>query len=343
MEKSLGTAGGRTRFDTSLEHWHSKLLGETWRRRGAPPKRCRAHPMAAPDGSPQWPLSRRRRSRKCSRTALRVHRRWWAPLSVELLPVAAEPTSTVQEVLADGTTSASQAVGAALADSVELLPVAAEPKSTVQEVLADGTTSASQAVGAALADSVELLPSNVQEDVAEPRRKPCEMLMRACWWLLVATAYALCYGVCYGVYFGRGRLQCGGTVYDFSRHTLAEISIGAGPFLLRLVQSLAKDVVMKLCRKVTGARGDGVGLYEALCILPSAAGDEDIVRRAGWERIVGRSGAQAEPLFWLFTGGEDKDGGGDDDGADDVAPPPQSTWEQAREARKLTHNQVSRE
>ena len=45
----------------------------------------------------------------------------------------------------------------------------------------------------------------------------------------------------------------------------------------------------------------------------------------------------------VFTGKEDEGDGGDDDGADAVAPPPQSTWEEAREARKLTQHQVSRE
>ena len=40
----------------------------------------------------------------------------------------------------------------------------------------------------------------------------------------------------------------------------------------------------------------------------------------------------------VFTAGEDEGEGGDA-----VAPPPQSTWEEAREARKLTQHQVSRE
>eukprot|EP01046_Picozoa_sp_COSAG06_P050614 COSAG06_NODE_8059_length_2286_cov_1.889346_5_plen_181_part_01 len=181
-------------------------------------------------------------------------------------------------------------------------------------------------MGAALAGAVELLPDDLQEDVAELRRKPGEMLARACRWLLVATAYvavsgALCYGV-FQLYFGRGRLQCGGTVLDDdSRHALETLIGAAG---------------VTLCRKITGARGDGVGLGAALLTLPSTAGDEDIVRRAGWERIVGRSGAQAGPLFSLllltnhttvytshittvFTGGEDEGEGGDA-----VAPPPQS-------------------
>ena len=189
-------------------------------------------------------------------------------------------------------------------------PVAAEPTPTptVQDVLAGGlggglerTTSASQAVGAALAGAVELLPDDLQEDVAELRRKPGEMLARACRWLLVAMAYvavsgALCYGV-FQLYFGRGRLQCGGTVLDDdSRHAL-ETLIGAAPIQLRSVLLGAAGVT--LCRKVTGARGDGVGLGAALLTLPSAAGDEDIVRRAGWERIVG-NGAQTGPVISLL-------------------------------------------
>jgi hypothetical protein len=276
--------------------------------------------------------------------------------------VAAQPTSTVQEVLADGTTSASQAVGAALADSVELLPVAAQPTSTVQEVLANGTTSASQAVGAAHADSVELLPSDLQEDVAELQRKPCEMLAPACRWLLYFVVIGALYYGLFQLYFGR--LQCPND--DDIRHWL-ETVIGWGRLLL--YSALWSSPVEWFVRWGTGARGDGLGLGMALITMPSAAGDEDIVRRAGWERIVGRSGAQAEPLFWIllvdlltntqpftktrgehpsqhgavFTGIEDMDGGGGDDGADDVAPPPQSTWEEAREARKLTCRQVSRE
>ena len=195
-------------------------------------------------------------------------------------------------------------------------PVGAEPTPTVQDVLAGGpggglerTTSASPTVGGAaalrlsIAGAVELLPDDLQEDVAELRRKPGEMLARACRWLLVAMAYvavsgALCYGV-FQLYFGRGRLQCGGTVLDDdSRHAL-ETLIGAAPIQLRSVLLGAAGVT--LCRKVTGARGDGVGLGAALLTLPSAAGDEDIVRRAGWERIVGNGAQTGTVISLLFS------------------------------------------
>jgi hypothetical protein len=196
-------------------------------------------------------------------------------------------------------------------DTADEPSAATEPTPTVQDVLAGGlgsglgrTASASQSVvGAAalrlsLAGAVELLPSDLQEDVAEIQRQPGGMLVRACRWLLVAMVYvvvsgALCYGV-FQLYFGSGRLQWGGTVLDVdSRHAL-ETLIGAAPIQLRTM--LLGAAAATLCRKVTGARGDGVGLGAALLTVPSAAaGDEDIVRRAGWERIVGRSGAQTGP------------------------------------------------
>ena len=189
--------------------------------------------------------------------------------------------------------------------------VATEPTPTVQDVLAGGLGSGLERTARptvdpaglrlSLAGAVELLPSDLQEDVAEIQRKPGGMLVRACRWLLVALVYvvvsgALCYGV-FQLYFGRGRLQCGGTVLDDdSRHAL-ETLIGAAPIQLRSVLLGAAGVT--LCRKVTGARGDGVGLGAALLTLPSAAGDEDIVRRAGWERIVG-NGAQTGPVISLL-------------------------------------------
>eukprot|EP01046_Picozoa_sp_COSAG06_P021473 COSAG06_NODE_1616_length_8924_cov_9.604419_5_plen_351_part_00 len=188
--------------------------------------------------------------------------------------------------------------------------VATEPTPTVQDVLAGGlgsglertarpTVGAASALRLSLAGAVELLPDDLQEDVAEIQRKPGGMLVRACRWLFVASVYvvasgALCYGV-FQLYFGRGRLQCGGTVLDDkSRHAL-ETLIGAAPIQLR--STLLGAAGVTLCRKVTGARGDGVGLGSALLTVPSAAGDEEIVGRAGWERIVGRSGAQTGPLF----------------------------------------------
>ena len=196
-------------------------------------------------------------------------------------------------------------------DTADEPSVATDPTPTVQDVLAGGLGSglertARPTVGAAalrlsLAGAVELLPSDLQEDVAKIQRQPGGMLVRACRWLLVAMVYvvvsgALCYGV-FQLYFGSGRLQCGGTVLDDdSRHAL-ETLIGAAPIQLRSVLLGAAGVT--LCRKVTGARGDGVGLGAALLTLPSAAGDEDIVRRAGWERIVG-NGAQTGPVISLL-------------------------------------------
>jgi hypothetical protein len=96
---------------------------------------------------------------------------------------------------------------------------------------------------------------------------------------------------------------------DASRHLL-ETLIGAAPAQARTV--LLTGVFMTLCRKVTQARDQGVSLATALLVL-SSDGNAETIQRAGWEAIVGVSGASSTT---------------------------QSTWDEAREARKLTQRQA---
>eukprot|EP01045_Picozoa_sp_COSAG04_P042483 COSAG04_NODE_13442_length_606_cov_0.710059_1_plen_161_part_01 len=92
-----------------------------------------------------------------------------------------------------------------------------------------------------------------------------------------------------------------------------ETFIGALPVQLRSV--LLGAVATTLCRKITAARNqDGSSLAVALLVV-GTDGDADTIQRAGWDAIVG-------------------------DVADKGGSNPQSSWTQAREARKLTQRQA---
>ena len=95
---------------------------------------------------------------------------------------------------------------------------------------------------------------------------------------------------------------------------LIETELGALPAQLRLL--FLTWLGWKACRKLSGFESDaGVPLTQALLVgRGSALGNAP---PAGWDAIVGPSGAD-----------------------DAVETPPQSTWVQAREARKLTQRQA---
>ena len=192
----------------------------------------------------------------------------------------------------------------------------AETSSVVESVFSSGLglrrDPTADLVGAGAAPT--LLPADLRESYAEVRRKPGSALIRVCRWLMVVMTYALVgvgmYQAMFQLYFGDMQLQrCEGLAVDASRHWI-ETFIGAIPAQARAV--LLTGVFMTLCRKMTQARDQGVGLTTALLVVGSD-GNAETIRRAGWEAIVGLSGASSTA---------------------------QSTWDEAREARKLTQRQA---
>eukprot|EP01043_Picozoa_sp_COSAG02_P027238 COSAG02_NODE_1598_length_11761_cov_15.902418_5_plen_584_part_00 len=160
----------------------------------------------------------------------------------------------------------------------------------------------------------KLLPYDLRESYAEVRRKPGNALIWVCRWLMVVTTYVLVgagiYQAMFQLYFDDMQLQrCEGWAVDASRHWI-ETFIGAVPAQARTV--LLTAAFMSLCRKMTQARDQGVSLTTALLVVGSD-GNAETIRCAGWEAIVDLSGASN-------TG--------------------QSTWDEAREARKLTQRQA---
>ena len=183
-------------------------------------------------------------------------------------------------------------------------------------VLTDDELTAQQEAAAAVANNPYAnlagitVPQDIRESMAELRRPTGQL--RACRWLLVAAAYSLAgAGLCYGMwelYFGSSQMSCDHAVLSASRHA-AETFIGALPVQLRSV--LLGAVATKLCQKITAARNqDGSSLAVALLVV-GTDGDADTIQRAGWDAIVG-------------------------DATDKGGSNPQSSWTQAREARKLT-------
>ena len=188
----------------------------------------------------------------------------------------------------------------------------AETSSVVESVFSSGLglrrDPTADLVGAGAAPT--LLPADLRESYAEVRRKPGSALIRVCRWLMVVMTYALVgvgmYQAMFQLYFGDVQLQrCEGLAVDASRHWI-ETLIGAAPAQARTV--LLSAVLMTLCRKMTQARDQGVGLTTALLVVGSD-GNAETIRRAGWEAIVGLSVASSTA---------------------------QSTWDEACEARKLT-------
>ena len=162
----------------------------------------------------------------------------------------------------------------------------------------------------------ELLPQDLQENYYESRHKPGATALRASLALLSASSVVVAIIAlplaAYRLYgFDQLELQCTSDVADESRHAI-ETAIGAAPIQLRSM--LIGFVAVKLCRKFTGARGDGIGLARALFTMPSAEGDAAVLSNAGWEAIVGR---------WIFVADAQQ----------------QPNWEQVRDARKLTQQQ----
>ena len=164
--------------------------------------------------------------------------------------------------------------------------------------------------------AAELLPQDLQEDYYESRHKPGTTALRASLALLSASSVVVAVialpWAAYRLYgFDQLELHCENDVADESRHAI-ETAIGAAPIQLRSI--LIGFVVVKFCRKVTGVRGDGLGLARALLTMPSAEGDAAVISSAGWEAIVGRS---------IFVAEAEQ----------------QPNWEQVRDARKLTQQQ----
>lgn len=157
--------------------------------------------------------------------------------------------------------------------------------------------------------AAELLPQDLQEDFDELRRQPGMAALRASVALLsvlaVAGAVIALPWAAYHLYgFDKRELHCESEVADESRHAI-ETAIGAAPMQLR--SFMIGVVVVQFCRKVTGARGDGIGLGRALLTMPSSEGDPAIISNAGWEAIVETQ--------------------------------PQPSWGQVRDARQLTQRQ----
>lgn len=181
----------------------------------------------------------------------------------------------------------------------------------------EGSTPLRARTNSVLDSASELLPRDLQQDYYELRNKPGMSIMRASFWLLFALLFALAVlalpWVAYRLYgFDKRELRCEGEVAGKSRHAI-ETAIGAAPIQLRSI--LIGFAVVQLCRKVTGARGDGLSLGRALLTMPSADGDAQVVSNAGWEAIVGR-------------------------GINATDGPHQPSWAQARDARKLTQQQA---
>eukprot|EP01045_Picozoa_sp_COSAG04_P003205 COSAG04_NODE_129_length_24418_cov_207.438217_8_plen_726_part_00 len=180
--------------------------------------------------------------------------------------------------------------------------------------------------------TLDILPDDLRQSMAELRQP--QGRARAYRWLFVATVFLVAsvffVSEMTELYFGglpeyreemglRALNQssaCNTPVQAHSQHAI-ETFIGALPGTARTF--LLTVLATTLCRKITAARNqDGSSLAAALLVV-GTDGDADTIRRAGWDAIVGAL---------------------ESDLPDEGSSNPQSSWTQAREARKLTQRQA---
>ena len=159
------------------------------------------------------------------------------------------------------------------------VPPLVEPSLAVADVLAGGLLRREPAESSAALGAAVEVPEDLRESYAQARREPGGAA-RACRWLAVAAAYALVGAALWWamdeLYFGAARLRCEGELIDEMDRAI-ETFVGLLPMLAR---SVLLGAAFQLCRKVTSARGDGMGLGTALLTVGSD-GDAETVRRAG--------------------------------------------------------------
>eukprot|EP01045_Picozoa_sp_COSAG04_P002969 COSAG04_NODE_116_length_25104_cov_94.064907_9_plen_634_part_00 len=177
--------------------------------------------------------------------------------------------------------------------------------------------------------ALDILPDDLRQSMAELRRPQGQA--RACRWLFVAAVFLVAsvffVSEMTELYFGSlpeyreemdlptldqsSEMACNTTLQTHSQHAI-ETFIGALPGTARTF--LLTVLGTTLCQKLTAARNqEGSSLAAALLVV-GTDGDADTIQRAGWDAIVGDLQTEATN--------------------------PQSSWTQAREARKLTQRQA---